>query len=132
MIVELSMCPEDREALGGPEWLRLDTDRVLDTPAGTLIRWETETGYAIERAVRVDLNSGTPSAAGVLTLLWIARKQAGPDGGGQSDDGVPEPYAALARVRTLRVQIRSAPGPKLAPAAEPEGDAVPPGGSPAS
>ena len=107
MIIELSMCETDRRELGGPEWVQLDIDRLLDTPASTLIRWEQETGVAIERAIS-ELNGARPGAAAVLTLLWVARKQGGDLAGGQLEDGTPEPYARLVSVRTLRVGLRRA------------------------
>lgn len=125
MIIELNMCDADREALGGPEQLRLDTERVLDTPADILIRWEAECGYPIEGALK-QIRTSTPEAAAVLVVLWLARKQAGPDGGGQSDDGVPEPYRALAKVKTLRV------GTRFVFDDQPEdADAIPPASTPA-
>lgn len=107
MIIELKMADPDRKELGGPEWLPLDIDRLLDTPADKLIRWESEAEFAIERAIS-ELNGGRPTASAVLVLLWIARKQGGDLAGGQLDDGTPEPYARLESVRTLRVSIRKA------------------------
>jgi len=127
VIIELSMCEADRSDLGGPEWLRLDTDRVLDTPGGTLIRWEAETRYPVERALGDALSSNHPPAAAVLVLLWLARKQGGVDAGGQDDDGRPESYTRLAQVKTLRTRIRSAREPEPTV----EDDAVPPETSPA-
>jgi hypothetical protein len=121
MIIELSMCEADRETLGGPEWIPLDVDRLLDTPADQLIRWEAETGYPIERAIS-QIETGRPQAAATLVMLWLARKQGGDLAGGQTDDGLPEPYARLATVRTLRVSIRSGQGADVDPPARPSGD----------
>lgn len=120
-IIELSMCAEDRKALGGPEWIPLDVDRLLDTPAETLIRWEAETGYPIERAIS-QIETGRPQSAATLVMLWLARKQGGDLTGGQLDDGTPEPYVRLAKVKTLRVSIRSAQGADADPPARPSGD----------
>lgn len=121
MIIELSMCEADRKTLGGPEWIPLDVDRLLDTPAEQLIRWEAETGYPIERAIS-QLETGRPQAAAVLVMLWLARKQGGDLAGGQLDDGAPEPYARLAKVKTLRVSTRYAKGADVNPPARPSGD----------
>nr|MDT0658023.1 hypothetical protein [Micromonospora sp. DSM 115978] len=130
MIIELQMCLEDRERLGGPEWIPLDTDRVMDTPAAQLITWEAECGYPIEKALST-IGSNTPPAAAVLVLLWLARKQGGDlVGGHDPETRMPERYARLTGVRTLRVGYRY---PDLAAAVdEPEGDVVPPGDSPAT
>ncbi|MDG4784360.1 hypothetical protein O7626_00170 [Micromonospora sp. WMMD1102] len=128
MIIELRMCDEDREVLGGPEWVQLDTERVMDTPARDLIRWESECGYPIEQAM-ADIRDSRPPAASTLVLLWLARKQGGDLSGGQLDDGRPEPYSRLASVRTLRVSIRRARDDEPAP--EAEADAIPPESAPA-
>lgn len=135
MIYELSLCEEDREQLGGPEWVQLDTERVLDTPAGDLVRWEAECAYPIERAL-ADLGNSTPPAASTLVLLWLARKQGGDLAGGIDEDtGRPESYRRLASVRTLRVRIRRAriaePSEKIYVAGQSEGDAIPPASTPA-
>ena len=123
----MSMCEADRSDLGGPEWLRLDTDRLLDTPAKTLIRWEAETRYPIERAYN-EINTGAIPAAAVLVLLWVARKQGGDSAGGMDEDtGKPEAYTRLADVKTMRVQIRSVRDPEPVE----DADAVPPENSPA-
>lgn len=130
MIIELSMCTADRDRLGGPEWIRLDTERVMDTPARDLIRWEAECGYPIERAMS-DAADMAPPATATLILLWLARKQGGDLAGGIDEEtGRPEAFRRLLEVRTMRVRIRRAQDVEPAPA-ESEGDAVPPGSSPA-
>lgn len=113
-IIELRMCDEDRKKYGGPEWTPLDFDRVMDTPAGMLRRWELETGYPIERAID-EAGSGAPAIATQI-LLWLSRKQTGD--GADEDTGMPEAFARLNDLRTMRVGVRRA--------AEPEVDAVPP------
>lgn len=140
MIIELSMCEEDRAALGGPEWVRLDVERVMDTPARDLIRWEAECGYPIERAMD-DIRDSRPPAASTLVLLWLARKQGGDLSGGQLDDGRPEPYTRLTSVRTLRVAIRRTRDVEPAPESDDnkvyvaglagDTDAIPPASTPA-
>lgn len=124
MKIDLLLCEEDRQRFGAPEVLVLDTDRVRNTPAGLLIRWEAETNYAIERALD-QLGSGAPAAA-VLVWVWLARKQMGPDGGGQSDEGRPEPFAALIELRTMLATVRLHVEPEQIAG----GDAVPPATSP--
>lgn len=128
MKIELLLSDEDRQRYRAPEVLILDTDRVHDTPARLLIRWEAEAGgYSIERALTELVASNTPPAAAVVMAVWLARKQMGVDGGGVDEDtGRPEAYGALLDLRPHRVGIR-------AHAAEPVGDdADPPGSSPAS
>lgn len=125
MILELSMCEADRDRLGGPEWVRLDTERLMDSPAADLMRWEAECAYPIERALS-DAGNGAPPATSTLVLLWLARKQGGdPAGGIDEETGRPEAYQRLLGVRTLRVRMRRGRD------VEPEGDAVPPGTLPA-
>ncbi|MDG4784433.1 hypothetical protein O7626_00535 [Micromonospora sp. WMMD1102] len=129
MIIELRMCDEDRAVLGGPEWVQLDTERVMDTPAKDLIRWEAECAYPIEQAIR-DIRDSRPPAASTLVLLWLARKQGGDLAGGVDEaTGQPERYARLMSVRTLRVATRAAVQPEPAP--EAEVDAIPPESTPA-
>lgn len=125
MKLDLLLCKEDQERFGAPDVLVLDEDRARDTPAGTLIRWENETGYAIERALN-EIGPGAPAAA-VMVCVWLARKQMGEVGGGITDDGRPEPFAALAELRTIRTGVRRHVEPEQLAA---DGDAVPPATSP--
>lgn len=119
-VIELSMCDADREKYGGPEWVSLDVDRLYDTPASYIERWERETGgYAIERALAE--GGGFAPAKAVRVLMWLARKQSGANADAvDPDTGDPESFARLADLRTLQVRIRRA-RPEL-----PEDDAVPP------
>lgn len=106
MKIELRIEEEDRKKLDipGPEWLLLDTEWVRDQPAERLMRWEAECGFAVERAL-AEIGSAM-SAQGTLVLVWLARKQGGFNAGGRTDDGDPEPFAALSHVRTMRISAR--------------------------
>jgi hypothetical protein len=115
-IIELRMCDDDRKKYGGQEWIPLDIDRLLDTPASMLKRWELETNYPVELAID-KAGSGAPAVV-TQTLVWLARKQTGE--GSDEDTGQPETFARLNDLKTMRVSVRRA--------AQPEADAVPPGG----
>lgn len=131
MLIDLLLCDEDRQRYGAPEALLLDTERLRDQPAKMLIRWEAECGYSIERALAELISSDTPPAAAVMVCVWLARKQMGPDGGGQGDDGRPELYSALQDLKTMRLgyRLHQEPEPEQP---EPAGDdADPPAPSPA-
>lgn len=116
--IELRIAEEDRKKLDipGPEWLLLDTDWVRDQPAESLMRWEAECGYPIERALAEMANA--MSARATLVLLWLARKQGGYNAGGRTDDGDPAPFEELLKIRTMRISARKY--------VEPEADADPP------
>lgn len=119
-VIEIRLCDEDRERLGGPEWIRLDVDRLFDTAASMLERWEDECGYSVERAAMQCIDP-TPPARAVRVLVWLARKQGGDLAGGiDPDTGRPEAYARLADLRTMRVRMRDA--------STPEADVDPPPG----
>lgn len=130
--IELRMCDDDRTRFGGPEWVSLDLDRLIDLPASTLERWEEEAGYAIELAC-AQAGATHPPAKPVRILVWLARKQGGDLAGGIDEHtGRPESFARLAEMRTMQVRIRDAS------TSEPEADAnppavaaTPPGASPA-
>jgi len=121
VIIEIRMHEEDRKKLDipGPEWLTLDFDWARDQPAERLVRWEAECGYSIERA----LNEAGKSMGSLacLVLIWVARKQGGLDAGGRTDDGDPEPFAALKDVRTMRVDLRNKKAADADPPAEASG-----------
>ncbi|HEU4422067.1 MAG TPA: hypothetical protein VFR67_05945 [Pilimelia sp.] len=123
--LEISLCEEDRKRLGGPEWLTLDVDRVYDTPASMLERWEMETGYAIERAMLEVGQTGAPPARATRVVVWLARKQAGVDGGGTDEEGRPESFSRLADLRTMQVAIRYAARPEAGDAGDPPADPGP-------
>lgn len=108
MKIDLRLCDEDREKFGGPEWVTLDIDRVRDTDARTLIRWEAECNGSIEAALSSIY--GEITAGQVIVLMWLARKQGGDLTGGQLDDGTPEPYSRLLAIRPFRVGMRRTPG----------------------
>lgn len=126
MKIDLLLCDEDQKQYGAPDVLVLDMDRVRDTPARMLMRWEAETRYPIERALN-QIVSDSPLAVAVLVCVWLARKQMGVDGGGQGDDGRPELFARLADLRTMRVGTRIHVDPEPLDG----GDVNPPAGSPA-
>lgn len=115
-IVEFSICEEDRAKFGGPEWVGLDVERLYDSPAATLERWEAEAGYSIARAC-AETSGPFPPARAVHVLVWLARKQHGANVEAVDDEGNPESFARLRALKTMRVRIRDA--------AE-VGDAVPP------
>lgn len=112
MKIDLRLSDDDRKRFGGPEWVTLDTERVRDNDARTLMRWEAECGLieAALDAIGGDLNTGH-----VLVLLWLARKQGGDLTGGQMDDGKPEPFTRLLDVHTLRIGMRLTPGDAAPP-----------------
>lgn len=123
-IIEIRMSDADRKRYGGPEWLTLDADRIVDTPASILERWEDEIGSPVE-LILAQAGLSYPPARAVRAAVWLARKQMGDLGGGVDDSGRPERFSALADLRTIKVQTRDA-----APAVEPEDDdADPPAGA---
>lgn len=126
MKIDLLLGEEDRKRYGAPEVLVLDPDQVRDNPARNLIRWEAETGYPIERALN-QIETDAPTASAVMVCVWLARKQAGADGGGQDDEGRPESFTSLADLRTLRIGTRVHVEPEQLAG----GDVDPPATSPA-
>jgi hypothetical protein len=63
----------DRERFGGPEWVELDPDALLNVPASQLAQWEAEFHpLTVLQAV-----NGRNSAAGLRALMWLARKFVG-------------------------------------------------------
>lgn len=131
--IELRMCDEDRARYGGPEWIPLDLDRLVDAPASTLERWEEEVGYAIELAC-AQAGATHPPSRPVRILVWLARKQGGDLAGGIDErTGRPESFARLADLRTMQVRIRdiSTPDPEAVDANPPAVAATPPEDSPA-
>lgn len=108
-LIEVRMCDEDRKEYGGPEWTTLDVDRLFDSPAALLERWEAETGYAIERAA-AECALAFPPAKAVRTIVWLARKQHGANADAIDDDGQPEPFARLQDLKTMKVRIRDVAG----------------------
>lgn len=104
--IEVRLCDEDRERFGGPEWTSLDMDRLLDSPAHMLARWEREMGgYAIMRAL-VECGDPYPPAKAVQAVTWLARKQHGSNADAVGDDGQPESFARLGEMKTMKVRIR--------------------------
>lgn len=115
-VLEIRLSDEDRKRYEADEWISLDVDRVLDTPAGMLKRWEQETNYPIERAID-QVGGGLPAVATQI-LVWLARKQDG--SGNDPATGRPETFGRLDDLKTMRVQLRRAVE------AEADADAVPP------
>ncbi len=68
------LCPADREAYGGPEWVVFDPDALVDLPGSELEQMETATGF---RIAWFWLPSLRISARGQRAALWVARRQAG-------------------------------------------------------
>lgn len=103
-MARLSMCEQDRDKYGGPEWLGLNLEKFVDdTPAGELEQIEDLTNVVVMWAVE------NPAAARSVRLwLWLGLRKA----------GVEIPWAEFTP-RTLRVEW------------EP-GDVVPPAGDPSS
>lgn len=118
VVIEIRMGDEDRARYGGPEWLRLDCDRLVHTTALDLERWEDECGMSIEQALADVAQMTHPRARAVRVVTWLARKQGGDLSGGVDADGRPERFAALGELRTILVQFRLS---------TPEVDADPPG-----
>lgn len=128
-LVEVRLHDDDRARLGGPEWQTLDVDRLLDTPYQTLVRWETECGYSIERAL-AECAVPFPPAKAVCVLVWLTRKQA-PGRPYVDQDGMPESFAHLKDIRTMQVRIRDK-APELEPEASDDADPPVPDPAPIS
>jgi hypothetical protein len=118
IVIEMRLCDQDRERYGGPEWMRLDVDKLLDLPARQLRRYEGQTGYPIERAID-QAGPGMPAVAGQV-LVWLARKQNGLHR--NTPTGEAEPFDALDDLKTMRMAMRRAadeqPGDDADPPAE--------------
>jgi hypothetical protein len=129
------LCEADRQAFGhSGEWMPIDAEKILDTPAGRLEMWERQAGgYPIEMTL-AEVNRGVMSAKACRMFVWIGRKQNG-DCGLKTDDGKPETYDAF-NPRTLRIEMQ---GPQDDPPAaepvevegeQPAGDPLPMAGEP--
>lgn len=70
----LRMCPADRDAYGGPEWVVFDPDALAELPGSKLEEIETTTGF---RIAWFWIPSLRISARGQRAALWVARKMAG-------------------------------------------------------
>jgi hypothetical protein len=68
------LCDADRDEYGGPEWLELDPDALLDFRASQLAAWEKDMGQTIVSVVSQGRNE---SANAIRGQLWIALKLAG-------------------------------------------------------
>lgn len=113
----------DRDRYGSSdEWMPIDIDRIMDTPAGRLESWERAAGgYALER-VLLEVDTGILSARACRMLVWIGRKQNG-DATLKTPDDKPESYAAF-DPQTLRIEM-TREDPHAAEAEVPAADPLP-------
>lgn len=68
----IRLCDADRERYGGPEWLNLEPDGLLDVPASQLAEWEREIGLSVMQII----NDDRLSAHAVRGATWIALRMA--------------------------------------------------------
>jgi hypothetical protein len=105
VIIELRLSDEDRARLGGEEWIRFDTDKVMHTSARQLKTWEQQTNYPIDRAI-ASIGTGGMSAIAMQIVVWLARKQSGDNRNNQA--GTAEPFTALDDIMPMLVESRYA------------------------
>jgi hypothetical protein len=104
--IEVRLSDEDRERYGGPEWVRLDLDKLWKTPSSQLERWEEELGGNRSIALAcglVGLGRAQPAWA-KRAVVWLARKQSGHNRYSQA--GTAETLASLADIQAMLVRIR--------------------------
>lgn len=118
--IEVRLSDEDREKYGGPEWVRLDLDKLWRTPSSQLERWEEQLGgtRSISMAVGLTYRGRTAPAWAKRCVAWLARKQSGQNRNNAA--GTAETYAALADIQAMHVLIRDWEDPDAPAEAEVE------------
>ncbi len=81
-VLRIRLCETDRDSYGGPEWVVLDTDALLDLPASELEQIEMTIGSALAPYLAFVERADARQARAMLARMrrvcvWLARRQAG-------------------------------------------------------
>lgn len=82
MATQFSVCPEDREKFGIPEWVTFDKDALDDVPFDELDPWDQEMKDTLGASINTFLAKEflEATARAIKGIVWLAAKLDGVDG----------------------------------------------------